>query len=60
MKFRIIKYYERYRAQVFDKKIDEYVDIGSPTGYASVEEAKSYCRLYKKKLDDKIVDEFEL
>ncbi len=59
MKFRIIKYYDRYKAQVLDKN-EEYHDIGSPTGYHDVNSAKNYCEIYKANIDDQIVEEFEL
>lgn len=59
MKFRIIKYYERYKAQAAVEE-GKYTDIGSPTGYHSVEEAKLYCKVFKNNIDNKIVEEFEL
>lgn len=58
MKFRIIRYYDRYKAQVFNG--DSYVDIGSPTGYFTVESAKEYCATYKQTKEDRVVEEFEL
>lgn len=58
MKFRIIKYYDRYKAQVF--KGNEYVDIGSPTGYSTVTEAHMYCVVHKVNEDSHVVEEFEL
>ena len=67
MKFRIIKYYDRYVAQVL---VNDYFDgcsyegewenIGSPNGYYSVEHAKNYCKEYKGAKDSKIVELFEL
>lgn len=57
MKFRIIKYYDRYKAQLFK---DEWIDIGSPTGYSDINSAKQYCKYYKKVQEKKIVEEFEL
>lgn len=58
MKFRIIRYYERYQPQVFED--DKYRNIGLPNGYATVKDAKEQCSFYKACEDDKIVDEFEL
>jgi hypothetical protein len=58
MKFRIVKYYERFKAQVL--KDGEYVDIGSPTGYANVTEAKMHCEVYKFREEANVVTEFEL
>lgn len=58
MKFRIIKYYDRYQAQVY--KNDKYIDIGSPNGYSTVTEAEMECKVYKFCEDDKVVKEFEL
>ena len=60
MKFRIIRYYDRYKAQVFVDKDKDYIDIGSPTGYRDVYEAEDYCRMYKATKEEKIVKEFEL
>ena len=67
MKFRIIKYYDRYKTQICNKEIyngyqweDEWVDIGSPTGYYNIESAKDYCKAYKEAQEVKIVEEFEL
>lgn len=60
MKFRIIKYYERYKPQVFSDKSNEYINIGNPPGYATAEEAEYYCWRYKAENDDIIVKEFEL
>lgn len=58
MKFRIIRYYERYQPQVL--KDGKYVNIGSPNGYSTVTEAKAQCKFYKYCEDDKVVEEFEL
>lgn len=58
MKFRIVKYYERYEAQVL--KDGKYIHIGSPNGYFDVASAKLACERYKAELDDYIVEEFEL
>ena len=58
MKFRIVKYYERYKPQAFI--CEEYMDIGSPTGYHSIEDAENYCKQYKAAMEDNIVKEFEL
>ena len=58
MKFRIVKYYERYKAQVYVK--ERWVDIGLPTGYHNIESAKDYCGTYKQSIEDPIVEEFEL
>jgi hypothetical protein len=67
MKFRIVEYYDRYKAQVCNKEIyngyqweDEWIDIGSSNGYDSVNSAKNYCRMYKQEKENKIVEEFEL
>ena len=57
MKFRIIKYYNRYKAQLFK---DEWIDIGSPTGYYDINSSKKYCKEYKEAQEEKIVEEFEL
>lgn len=59
MKFRIVKYYDRYEAQFLNKK-GEYVHIGSPNGYYSVEEAKRCCKRFKEEMEDQVVEEFEL
>ena len=58
MKFRIVKYYDRFKAQVLEN--GEYVDIGSPTGYANVTEAKMHCEVYKFCEEANVVTEFEL
>lgn len=58
MKFRIIKYYDRYKAQVL--KNGEYINIGSPTGYSTVTEARMYCTVHNLNEDSKVVEEFEL
>lgn len=58
MKFRIIRYYERYQPQVFED--GKYKDIGLPNGYSTVTEAKAQCKFYKICEDAKIVEEFEL
>ena len=67
MKFRIIRYYERYMAQVFKGETyngysweDEWMNIGSPNGYHSIEDAKNYCQEYKNYKEEKIVEVFEL
>ena len=67
MKFRIIKYYDRYKAQVFNGERyngyqweDEWIDIGSPTGYYNIESAKDYCEVYKNAQEEKVVEEFIL
>ena len=57
MKFRIIKYYDRYKTQVLTK--GEWTDIGSPTGYYSVSSAKLACYDYKQAEEDKIIEEFD-
>ena len=59
-KFRIIKYYDRFKAQVYNQKEDKYYDIGSPTGYSTPEQAKSACEVYKHDQEARIVEEFEL
>ena len=58
MRFRIVKYYDRFQAQVY--KNGEYIDIGPPNGCATVALARIECENYKFRQDDKIVDEFEL
>ena len=67
MKFRIIKYYDRYVAQVCKREVyngcqweDKWEDIGSPNGYCDVESAKRYCQEYKNAREEIIVEEFEL
>ncbi len=66
MKFRILKYYDRYQAQICDEVLNglkwqnKWINIGSPTGYATVDEARNYCKLHKATLDDRVVEEFEL
>ena len=67
MKFRIIKYYERYKPQVKAKDKfngvyweDSWVDIGMPTGYYDTSAAKEACRAYKEEHEEKVVEEFEL
>lgn len=60
MRFRIIKYYDVFRAQCYDEKEDEWYCIGSPCGYYTPERAKQICIDYKKEHDEKIVEEFEL
>lgn len=59
MKFRIVKYYDRYEAQVLDEN-GKYTHIGSPTGYATIDDARNCCKVYKEISDKKIVEEFEL
>ena len=58
MKFRIIRYYERYQPQVFEN--NEYKNIGLPNGYATIVEARAQCASYKAYEDIRIVEEFEL
>lgn len=58
MKFRIIRYYDRYLAQVL--KDDKYVNICSPAGYCSIKDTKDACRIYKENAECSIVEEFEL
>ena len=60
MKFRIIKYYNFYRPQVWDEYKKIWKDIGTPTGYSTAKSAKSTCKLYRNAYDNKIVEEFEL
>ena len=60
MKFRISKYYERFLAEVYNEKQDEWFNIGLPNGHADVEGAEDACRAYKARIDDKIVKVFEL
>lgn len=60
MKFRIIKYYNFYKPQVYDIEKNIWKTIGTPTGYSTVEFAKNTCKLYKNAYDNKIVEEFEL
>ena len=57
MKFRIIRYYNRYRTQLFK---DEWINIGSPNGYYDIQTAKKYCQQYKDAQEEMIVEEFEL
>ena len=59
IKFRIIKYYDRFRAQKLGDD-GEWYTIGNPPGYATPEAAKNACIAYKKEMDDWIVEEFEL
>ena len=58
-KFRIVRYYERFKPQVLGRD-NEYHDIGSPTGYATAYDAKDFCYTYKSVQEEKIVEEFEL
>jgi hypothetical protein len=66
MTFRIIKYYDRYKAQILKNRFngrwleEDWVDIGSTTGYTTVEDAKQWCKYYKASLDAKVVEIFEL
>lgn len=66
MKFRIINYYDRYKPQVYKATFngrwfqDDWVDIGSPTGYSSIDAAKNCCYVYKQEKETKTVEEFEL
>lgn len=46
MKFRIIRYYERYQPQVFED--GKYKDIGLPNGYSTVTERLWKSSNYKK------------
>jgi hypothetical protein len=66
MKFRIRKYQNKlkpniscYRPQVLSDN-GRYVDIGSSVGYTTIEEAKSFCLVYKTKVESEVVEEFEL
>ena len=59
MKFRILKYHDRYRIQVAIDE-DKYMDVGSPAGYNSIEAAELHCKILKDKLEEKVVKEFEL
>ena len=60
MKFRIIKYCGRYKAQAINEK-DEYTDIGSPIGYYTIEDARNCCKAFKEKtMVEEIVEEFVL
>lgn len=67
MKFRIIKYYDRFQPQILSNQWwdgwawkGEWSNIGSPNGYSTVEDAKGFCQLYKKEKEEKIVEIFEL
>ena len=64
MKFRIIRYYDRYQPQVLKQKgyhfEDQWIGIGLPNGYATIDEARNCCKVHKKTSDEKIVEEFEL
>lgn len=63
MKFRIIRYYDRFQPQVWDEEIEKknkYINIGSPNGYYTVDEARSFCHTYMNNFKEKIIDEFEL
>ena len=57
MKFRIIRYYDRYKAQLFE---DEWINICSPTGYYDIDGAKQCCQQYKDAHNEEVVEEFEL
>lgn len=59
MKFRIVRYYDRFTTQVW-KDTYGWVDIGSPNGYHSVDAAKQYCQKYKAEQEDYIVEQFEI
>lgn len=59
MRFRIEPYYDRYSAKVFIE-LEGWTWIGSPTGYKTVQEAKDFCVKYKKEIESKIIEEFEL
>ena len=66
MKFRIIAYYDRYKAQVCEeaydgfKWYDRWSDIGAPSGYPDINSAKVYCAAYRDKHNEKVIEEFEL
>jgi hypothetical protein len=60
MKFRIIKYYDFYRPQVWDEDKKIWKDIGTSAGYSIMEFARTACKMYKEDHDKKIVEEFEL
>lgn len=59
MKFRIKIYYDRYIPQVL-KEAGDWCDIGLPNGHSTIQEAKDFCVEYKKNIESKIVEEFEL
>lgn len=67
MKFRIIKYNNRYCPQVKDKEFyngyqweDKWVNIGYSDGYSCIEVARLYCEEYKNEHLEEVVEEFEL
>lgn len=61
MKFRIIRYYERFKPQVLSETNDrEWCDLGEPTGYPTPESAEEVCLMYKQRAVSRIVKEFEL
>lgn len=59
MKFKIEVYYDRYSAKVFNEG-KGWLWIGSPNGYKTVQEAKDFCAEYKKAVESRIIEEFEL
>jgi hypothetical protein len=59
MRFRIETYYDRYAVKVFSY-LEGWLWIGSPTGYKTVQEAKNFCAEYKKAIESKVIEEFEL
>ena len=64
MTFRIIRYYDRFRAQVRKSQSvptkDEWQNIGLPNGYATIDEARNCCKVYKETSDYKVVEVFDI
>ena len=60
MKFRIIRYYDFYKTQVYDAEKNVWKAIGTPNGYSTMAFARTACKRYKEEQDNNIVEEFEL
>lgn len=59
-KYRIVRYYDRFEAQICDEMYGNWKRIGQPNGYATVEDAKDFCKKYNYEMFDKVMEEFEL
>jgi hypothetical protein len=62
MKFRIIRDYDEFQPQVWhtvDNIHHYWTDIGKYCCY-TIDEAKKVCADYKRMIEDKVVEEFEL
>ena len=60
MKFRIIRYYERYKPQILSDIDGAWYDLGEPTGYPTRDSAREACINFKHSITSTVVEEFYL